>query len=377
MEGKYGRKEAFRRYGVCLKPGIRGPVPAAGSVFRTENSPAAGKEEKKMTFHYQGLGHVALRAREKDLPVLERFLTETLEFPKAFELTNRYGEHWISYFRAAPGQYVEVIPGIPSSPCEYFDGTRPRCEHSHFHQCFQIGDRAKVLKILEGKGLSVERDPSDAPGMCGSHCMFVQDPFGTEWELMEFTPQSMQLLSDPDLKPDSERKHPFVKRLSHVTFCCKNYPEVVKFYTEVLGLPKAFTLPFTQNIIDGYTEKGYPIQAKPGDEWITYIRIASREFVELFNVPYRGENDTKNQEFHHFCLIVDDIFAAAAELEEKGVRLWHGPRWQGEDFKKPFAEEAVPGQCGSYAFFIQDPEGNEIEFMQYTEKSLQVLNDHD
>ena len=47
-----------------------------------------------------------------------------------------------------------------------------------------------------------------------------------------------------------------------------------------------------------------------------------------------------------------------------------------DPFTEPFDGTEV-GQCGSIAFYIQDPEGNEIEVMQYTENSLQVLNDHD
>lgn len=169
----------------------------------------------------------------------------------------------------------------------------------------------------------------------------------------------------------------YINRLSHCTFCCNDYPKMVKFYEEVMGLEKLFTINFEQDIIDGYLEKGYPLEAKPGDEWISYMKIAPKEFIELFNVPYIGRNDTKNQEFHHVCLLVEDIFQAAKELEDKGLTLWHGPEWMEEPFTKPFAEEGTFGQCNSYGFYVQDPEGNEIEIMQYTENSLQVANDHD
>ena len=99
-----------------------------------------------------------------------------------------------------------------------------------------------------------------------------------------------------------------INLLSHCTFCCNDYPKMVKFYEEVMGLEKLFTINFEQDIIDGYLEKGYPLEAKPGDEWISYMKIAPKEFIELFNVPYIGRNDTKNQEFHHVCLLVEDIF---------------------------------------------------------------------
>ena len=170
----------------------------------------------------------------------------------------------------------------------------------------------------------------------------------------------------------------YLKRLTHCTFTCKDYPAMVRFYGETLGLKKVFTLPYNEDILQGFRDKGYQnVTAKPGDEWISYMKIAPKEFIELFNVPYIGRNDTKNQEFHHVCLLVEDIFQAAKELEDKGLTLWHGPEWMEEPFTKPFAEEGTIGQCNSYGFYVQDPEGNEIEIMQYTENSLQVANDHD
>lgn len=170
--------------------------------------------------------------------------------------------------------------------------------------------------------------------------------------------------------------HNYITRLTHCTFCCKDYAKMVEFYEEILGLEKMFTINFEQDIIDGYIEKGYPLTAKPGDEWITYMKVAPKEFIELFHVPYHGENDTKNQEFHHVCLIVEDIAEAAADLRNKGLRLWRGPIWMNDEITGPYDGSEI-GQCGSKGFYIQDPEGNEIELMQYTENSLQILNDYD
>lgn len=168
----------------------------------------------------------------------------------------------------------------------------------------------------------------------------------------------------------------YIERLTHCTFCCQDYPKMVKFYEEVLGLEKMFTINFEQSIIDNYRAKGFPIEAKPGDEWISYMKIAPKEFIELFNVPYEGVNDTKNQEFHHVCLVVEDIVEAAADLRSKGLTLWRGPIWRNNPIEGPY-DGCEVGQCGSKAFYIQDPEGNEIELMQYTENSLQLINDHD
>lgn len=170
--------------------------------------------------------------------------------------------------------------------------------------------------------------------------------------------------------------HDYITKLTHCTFCCKDYPKMVRFYEEVLGLKKIFTIDFEQDIIDGYQKQGYPIIAKAGDEWISYMKVASKEYIELFNVPYEGENETKNQEFHHVCLMVEDVVEAAADLRAKGLRLWRGPIWINDEIIGEYDGSEV-GQCGSKAFYIQDPEGNEIEIMQYTQNSLQVLHDHE
>lgn len=153
-----------------------------------------------MAIKIKRLGHVALRCREENYAKLETFFTETLGFRKAFELINDQDEMWISYFRVAPGQYIEILPGTPSRSCDYYDGTIPRSQRSYYHSCFEVNDRFAVVKDLEeGKGLAVRRTPDDSVGLCKSHCLFCSDPEGGEWELMEFTSKSLQIVTDKEL----------------------------------------------------------------------------------------------------------------------------------------------------------------------------------
>ena len=167
----------------------------------------------------------------------------------------------------------------------------------------------------------------------------------------------------------------YINRITHCTFTCKDYPAMERFYGETLGLKKLFHINYTQEIIDGFLQSGYrDFTGKVGDEWLAYYKVAPKEFIELFNLPYCGENDTQNTGFHHVCLVVEDIIEAARELEGKGVTLYRGPRWLNNPFTEPFDGSEI-GQCGSIAFYVQDPEGNEIELMQYTPESLQVKHD--
>ena len=71
----------------------------------------------------------------------------------------------------------------------------------------------------------------------------------------------------------------YIKRLTHCTFTCKDYPKMVDFYENVMGLEKLFTIDYEQDIIDGYVAQGYPLKAKPGDEWITYLKLPPKNLL--------------------------------------------------------------------------------------------------
>lgn len=169
----------------------------------------------------------------------------------------------------------------------------------------------------------------------------------------------------------------YLKGLTHVTFTCKDFLAMRTFYHDTLGLKELFVLPYNDTVLKGFRESGYDTTGlKPGDVWIVYLEVAPRQFVELFNLPYNGDNETQNTGFHHFCLRVENIVEAARELEAKGVTLYNGPKWQNNPFMEAYPENpkeaGKQGQCGSLSFYIQDPEGNEIEIMQYTADSRQV-----
>ena len=169
----------------------------------------------------------------------------------------------------------------------------------------------------------------------------------------------------------------YIKKLAHCTFTCRDYPAMKKFYGEVLGLKQCFTLHFTKGILDKYTSEGYDTShVKEGDEWISYFEVAEKEYIELFHLPYGGDGDPQNAGFHHVCLLVEDITEAAREFEAKGIQLYDGTKWMGNPYHEPYPQDPAAaskqGQCGSFTFFVQDPEGNEIEIMQYTKDSLQL-----
>lgn len=60
----------------------------------------------------------------------------------------------------------------------------------------------------------------------------------------------------------------------------------------------------------------------------------------------------------HFCLEVKDIFTMARRIKDFGYKI--------------VVLELAKGKDNNYECFTQDPNGNLIELMQYTEDALQL-----
>ena len=150
-------------------------------------------------------------------------------------------------------------------------------------------------------------------------------------------------------------KNPIIN-LTHTTFKCRQYEKTAAFYRDILELKNVFTL-----------------RNKDGSPDIGYFKIADKEFIELLNQKYEGENKLLSQQF--VSLIVEDIYEAARSMESKGVVLYREPDINCA-YDVPYLDCLKPDRTNSYAFFVRDPEGNFVEIKQYTKVSLEVLTDH-
>ena len=132
-----------------------------------------------------------------------------------------------------------------------------------------------------------------------------------------------------------------VKNIAHVALEISNLQNSLDFYVGALGLEYKF---------DAKDENGVVK--------MVYLKLCEGVFIEMFatgiHIPERKHYLIG---FHHLCFEVDDINKTAAEMEAKGYTLKH-PVQMGSD--------------GSWQFWVDDPDGNPIEFMQYTEESLQI-----
>ncbi len=124
------------------------------------------------------------------------------------------------------------------------------------------------------------------------------------------------------------------KGLMHVAFWVKDMERMLDFYVNVLGMEKIFEMA--------------NVDSTPGT---VYLRTPDHRYIELFHggTERASAGDGRTVGYSHLCLEVEDIHAAALELEARGVKLRVKER---------------QGRAGNIQCWIDDPDGNPIEVMQ-------------
>ena len=127
-----------------------------------------------------------------------------------------------------------------------------------------------------------------------------------------------------------------ITNLAHACFHTRDLDAIVRYYSDGLGLPVAFEF-----------------RRDDGTRFGLYIRVGRRTFLEFFlgDVPSGG-----SAAFRHICLEVDDLAATVATLRERGIEV----------------SDPVLGSDHSWQAWTADPDGNAIEFHQYTPESWQA-----
>ncbi len=142
-----------------------------------------------------------------------------------------------------------------------------------------------------------------------------------------------------------------ILELGHLAFKCRDLRASEKFYSDVLGFKRAFCLT--------YGDRGDSLRADR--EWIVYLKVSERLFLELFDPEGASEMnlpDWNRFNYQHLALIVDDIHAMREHLASHGA---------------PIDTEPELGVDNTWQMWSRDPDGNKIEFMQYTDKSFQLV----
>lgn len=127
-----------------------------------------------------------------------------------------------------------------------------------------------------------------------------------------------------------------VKNLAHIAFQTKDMDAMLHFYTEILGLRHLFTL------ADGERPR------------IEYLKLADRQFVELFHdiggCTRSIGNRHENYGYIKYNFEVADIAAIRDRLADAGVHI--------DDDIHTTAD-------GAREIMVHDPDGNEVQFTEY------------
>nr|AHF24679.1 glyoxalase/bleomycin resistance protein/dioxygenase [uncultured bacterium Contig1584b] len=139
-----------------------------------------------------GLSHIALRVRSLDDSL--RFYTEILSLREAFRMFREDGTPSTVYLFIAPGQYLELFSG----------GTEEKVSGRNAigfcHLCLMAKDIRQSYEAVRQAG-----GPLDSEIRRGnSHCLmfWTHDPDGTEIEVMEMPPESLQAQADRRFSAD-------------------------------------------------------------------------------------------------------------------------------------------------------------------------------
>lgn len=139
-----------------------------------------------------------------------------------------------------------------------------------------------------------------------------------------------------------------IVRLAHLCFRTSRFAEMTEFYGKTLELVEQFTL----NLPDGRV-------------FGRYFALGETSFLEIFDQAGATEmwgGDTgeprvlPGSTYQHFCLQVTALDALRDRLVGKGLSV----------------TPVTLGMDNSRQAWIKDPDGNDIELMEYTDKSLQI-----
>jgi catechol 2,3-dioxygenase-like lactoylglutathione lyase family enzyme len=121
---------------------------------------------------------------------------------------------------------------------------------------------------------------------------------------------------------------------------------IIDFYVGKLGMKVKFTL-----------------DNQRGEHFGYYFECGDSTFIEFFDQKMAGEvwnfnavELTSGTRYRHFCLEVTGLDEYCAELKTKGVPV----------------TDITMGMDNSRQAWITDPDGNQIELMEYGHSSLQL-----
>jgi catechol 2,3-dioxygenase-like lactoylglutathione lyase family enzyme len=137
-----------------------------------------------------------------------------------------------------------------------------------------------------------------------------------------------------------------IRQLAHINFVTNDLSKIIDFYVNKLGMSVKFTLNNTRGEPFGY-----------------YFGCGNTTFLEFFDQAMAAEvwggnvqELTAGTQYRHFCLEVTALDEYCKTLKSRGVRV----------------TEITTGMDNSRQAWVADPDGNQIELMEYGPQSLQL-----
>ena len=137
-----------------------------------------------------------------------------------------------------------------------------------------------------------------------------------------------------------------IRQLAHLNFVTNDLEKIIDFYVNKLGMRVKFTL-----------------NNKEGQPFGYYFECGNTTFLEFFDqamlVEVWGGNLnelTIGTRYKHFCLEVTGLDEFCQDLKSKGLDV----------------SKVSMGMDNARQAWIADPDGNEIELMEYGHSSLQL-----
>ena len=139
-----------------------------------------------------------------------------------------------------------------------------------------------------------------------------------------------------------------IRQLAHLCLMSNQLPAMIAFYRDGLGLPIKFSLCHDDGTAFGH-----------------YFGSGSMTFVEIFDragavKQWGGENlplkPHVGTHFGHFCYEVVGLEGYCEKIAARGIKI---------------DRQVKVGMDHSKQAWIHDPDGNVIELMEYTPKSMQ------
>lgn len=137
-----------------------------------------------------------------------------------------------------------------------------------------------------------------------------------------------------------------IRQLAHLNFVTDNLPKIIDFYVNKIGMKVKFAL---------NNDKGQPFGY--------YFECGNSTFLEFFDKKMavevwggKVEELTIGTRYKHFCLEVTGLDKFCNTLKSRGVDV----------------SDISMGMDNSRQAWIADPDGNQIELMEYGPSSLQL-----